>query len=86
MVLQSRLRATAFIWFYSPQFEIGPISEAYTGGIQSRFPRQGFVDHVITPSIGIAWMIGEDVIDRYLLEPIEARTETGGLVCWFGRA
>ena len=72
---KSRLRAAAFIWAYSTQFEIGPISEASIGAIQSQFPQQGFVDHVITPSLGMAWMIGEDVVDRYIIEPIEARTE-----------
>jgi len=70
---KSRLRAAAFIWCYSTQFEIGPLSEASIGGIQSLFPQQGFVDHVITPSMGMGWMIGEDVVDRYIIEPIEAR-------------
>ncbi len=71
---KSRLRAAAFIWGYSTQFEIGPLSEASIGAIQSLFPQQGFVDHVITPSIGMAWMIGEDAVDRYIIEPIEAHT------------
>lgn len=71
---KSRLRAAAFIWCYSTQFEIGPLSEASIGAIQSLFPQQGFVDHVITPSIGMAWMIGEDAVDRYIIEPVEAYT------------
>jgi hypothetical protein len=69
-----RLRAAAFAWAYSEQFEIGPVSEASIGHVQSRFPQQGFVDHVITPTVGIAWMIGEDAIDRFLIERIERRT------------
>lgn len=71
---KSRLRAAAFVWCYSTQFEIGPASEASIGAIQSLFPQQGFVDHVITPSIGLAWMIGEDAVDRYLIEPLEGYT------------
>jgi hypothetical protein len=71
---KGRLRAAAFMWAYSAQFEIGPVSEASIGAIQSQFPQQGFVDHVITPALGMAWMIGEDVLDRYVIEPIEART------------
>jgi hypothetical protein len=71
---KSRLRAAAFTWVYSTQFEIGPVSEASIGGIQKQFPQQGFVDHVITPSIGMAWMVGEDVIDRYIIKRIEAAT------------
>ena len=72
---KSRLRAAAFVWVYSTQFEIGPISEASIGAIQAQFPQQGFVDHVVTPSLGLAWIIGEDVVDRYITEPIEARVE-----------
>jgi hypothetical protein len=71
---KSRLRATAFMWTYSTQFEIGPVSEATIGAIQSTHPQQGFVDHVITPALGLAWMIGEDAVDRYIVEAIEART------------
>lgn len=52
---KSRMRATAFSWAYSTQFEIGPISEASIGKIQSRYPQQSWVDHVATPVIGLAW-------------------------------
>lgn len=72
---RSRLRAAAFTWAYSEQFEIGLVSEASIGGIQASFPQQGFVDHVITPSIGLAWMIAEDAVDRYLIKRIEGQTE-----------
>jgi len=72
MYWKSRLRAAAFAWAYSTQFEIGPLSEASIGNIQAYFPQQGFVDHVITPTIGMSWMIAEDVVDRYLVKRIEA--------------
>jgi hypothetical protein len=71
-----RLRAVAFAWAYSEQFEIGPISEASLGHDQAHFPQQGFVDHVITPVIGGAWMIAEDTVDRFLIKPIEAHTRS----------
>ncbi len=48
-----RLRAMAFAWAYSEQFEIGPISAASIGHVQAYFPQQGFVDHVITPTVGM---------------------------------
>jgi hypothetical protein len=70
----SRLRAAAFAWAYSEQFEIGPFSEASIGHIQQHFPQQGMVDHVITPTMGMAWMIAEDAVDHYLVRRIEART------------
>ena len=28
----------------------------------------GYVDYVITPTVGTGWLIGEDAIDRYLLK------------------
>ena len=71
---KSRLRAAGYAWAYSEQFEIGLLSEASFGAIQKQPPAQGFVDHVITPTIGMAWMIGEDVLDQYVVKPIEGRT------------
>jgi hypothetical protein len=72
---KGRLRATAFSWAFSEQFEIGPISEATIGHIQDRFPQQGFVDHVITPTAGLVWMVGEDAIDKYIIKRIEDHTQ-----------
>ncbi len=71
---KSRLRAGAFAWAFSEQFEIGPLSEASVGHIQKYFPQQGFADHVVTPTIGLSWMIAEDAMDRYVVKLIEART------------
>jgi hypothetical protein len=71
---KSRLRAATFSWAYSEQFEIGPISEASIGNTQAFFPQQGFVDQVATPVIGLAWMIAEDSLDRFVVKRVEART------------
>ncbi len=71
---KGKLRAAAFAWAFSEQFEIGLASEASIGHIHRDFPQQGFVDHVITPTIGLSWMIAEDALDRYLVRPIEDRT------------
>src|SRR5262249_50865582 len=70
----SRLRAYAFSWAFSEQFEIGPISEASIGQIQRYCCAYGFVDHVITPNGGMAWMIAGDALDRFVTVPIENRT------------
>lgn len=70
---KSRLRATAFSAIYSSQFEIGPFSEATIGQVQKYYPAHGFVDHVVTPVIGTMWMVGEDVVDRYVITPLEKR-------------
>jgi hypothetical protein len=71
---KSRLRAMTFAWAYSTQFEIGPVSEATVGNVQAKYPQQGFVDHVITPTLGLAWMIGEDALDRRVIRWVETRT------------
>ena len=34
----------------------------------------GYVDLVVTPTIGTAWLVGEDAVDRYLIRKIEAKT------------
>jgi len=71
---KGRLRAASFAWAYSEQFEIGPLSEAMFGAIQKDPPAQGLVDHVVSPSIGMGWMIAEDAIDQYIIKRIEAHT------------
>lgn len=72
---KSRLRATAFSFASSEFFELGILSEASLGNTQQYFPQQGLVDHVITPVVGLVWMIGEDWLDRTIIRRIESRTE-----------
>jgi hypothetical protein len=76
---KSRLRAYAFAWAFSTQFEIGPISEASIGQIQRYCCQYGFVDHVITPNGGMVWVIGEDILDKYLVRRIEDHTHNVNL-------
>src|SRR6266404_3028841 len=57
---KSRLRALGFAFAYGEQFEIGPLSEASIGHAQRDFPQQGLVDHVVTPIVGLGWMLTED--------------------------
>jgi hypothetical protein len=73
---KGRARALAFTWLYSTQFEIGPLSEASLGQVQSLYPQQGFVDHVVTPVIGTGWMIAEDWIDKAIVKRVEDRVQT----------
>jgi hypothetical protein len=85
---KSRLKAMGWAAAYSTYFEIGPgISEAMVGnvGLPARYkpphshPRppnggMGFVDMVVTPTVGTAWLVSEDVIDRYVISKLEKRT------------
>jgi hypothetical protein len=70
----SRLRAYAFAWVFSEQFEVGPVSEASIGQIQRYCCAYGFVDHVITPNGGLVWMVAGDAADKYIVRKIEDRT------------
>ena len=76
---KSRLRAGAFAWVYSEQMEIGPFSEASIGNVQASEPQHGLVDHVVTPSIGLGWMIAEDALDQYLVRYVERKTQNRAL-------
>lgn len=73
---KSRLRAAAFSAAYSFQFEAGPLSEASIGKVQSQWPQQGLVDHVVTPFVGTGWMIAEDALDRYVIRKLEGRWDS----------
>src|SRR5215831_14126565 len=76
---KSRMRAYAYAWAFSEQFEIGLLSEASIGQIQRYCCQYGFVDHVITPNGGLLWMLGGDAVDKYVVRRIEDRTSNLGL-------
>ena len=69
----SRMRALAFAAAFSVQWTAGPISEASIGNVQHYGP-PGLNDLIVTPLLGMAWMVGEDAMDRYILRWIEARS------------
>jgi hypothetical protein len=71
---KGKLRAAAYSYVYSVLFEIGPMSEASIGNIQAYYPEQGFVDHVVTPVIGLGWSIAEDALDQYFIRYLERHT------------
>jgi hypothetical protein len=76
---KSRLRAYAYSWAFSEQFEVGLLSEASIGQIQRYCCQYGFVDHVITPNGGMLWVVGEDMLDKYVVRRIEDHTSNLGL-------
>lgn len=67
---RSRLTAMAWSAAWSTQFELGPISQSSIGNV-GLSGRQGYVDLVITPTVGTALLITEDAVDRFLIKPIE---------------
>jgi hypothetical protein len=72
--VKSKLRAATYAFALSAVSEIGPVSEASIGQIQRYHPAQGFVDYVITPTLGVMWSVGEDAIDDSLVRHIEDHT------------
>ena len=65
-------RAMIFAAVVSTQFEIGPVSEASIGNVGMRNPRKmAWVDLVMTPVAGTAWMVGEDLLDQRLLKRMD---------------
>jgi hypothetical protein len=72
----SRLKAMGFAVLFSTQFELGPISEASLGNVGLTSRRQAknpmaWVDLVMTPTLGTAWLVGEDILDYYLVRRVE---------------
>lgn len=80
--IMSRLRAFAWSAAWSAQWKIGPLSEASIGntGIAPYYSREshgmtngtGMVDFVVTPVGGMVWLVGEDAMDKYVVQRIEA--------------
>ena len=69
----SRLRALGWSAIMSTLWTLGPASEASIGNVQLH-ASPGFVDLVGTPLLGTAWMVTEDIVDRYLITWVENRT------------
>jgi hypothetical protein len=58
------------------------ISEAAIGNaMPNQYSRHPFsyIDIVVTPTVGTAWLVGEDVLERYLVRSIERWTDSRAL-------
>jgi hypothetical protein len=53
------------------QFEFGPLSEASIGNVGLNPATTGWVDHLVTPAGGMAFIVAEDALDRYFIVRIE---------------
>ena len=90
---RSRLMATLWNAAYSTQWNIGPISEATVekygtlhrdfwnrGNNQYRWTSMGQIDLVMTPVGGFGWLVGEDVLDRFVTRRVEGATRNRFLI------
>lgn len=74
---RSRMKAMGWAALFSTQFELGPLSQASIGNVGGGIyeaKKMGYVDLVITPTLGTGWIALEDALDRYLLRRVEARS------------
>ncbi|MEP7271064.1 MAG: hypothetical protein ABI882_06145, partial [Acidobacteriota bacterium] len=74
--LKSRLQAFGYATLFSLQFEVGLISEGTIGNATpNQYSRHPFsyIDIAITPTVGSAWLVGEDLLDRYVIRYLESK-------------
>lgn len=76
-----RLRATAYSAVYSAQWKVGPLSEASIGntgigyyyrdsdGLSTN--ETGMQDFFVTPLGGLAWNVGEDLVDKHFFRHVQ---------------
>jgi hypothetical protein len=85
-----RLRAMAYSAAYSAQWKIGLASEASVGNTGINYyirardgvytNETGMQDFFITPIGGLAWNVGEDAIDRFILSRVRRGTRNKWLL------
>jgi hypothetical protein len=85
-----RLRAMAYSAAYSAQWKIGPASEASIGNTGINYyirardgvytNETGMQDFFFTPIGGLAWNVGEDAIDRFILSRVRRGTRNKWLL------
>jgi hypothetical protein len=77
---KSRMKAMGWAAIWSTQFELGPISQAAIGNVGAgKFEarKMAYIDLVITPVVGTAWIVAEDAVDRHIVRWIERGTRNG---------
>lgn len=74
----SRMKAFGWSFLYSTQFELGPVSEATIGHVGKKHGTNGLTDLIVTPTGGLAFMVGEDWLDKHLIKRLEEGTESIG--------
>ena len=76
---KDRLKALAWSAAWSTNWELGPVSQSSIGNV-GLYGRQGWVDLVITPTAGTAWMIVEEALDRYVIRHHDSKSLTRRII------
>ncbi|RIJ96344.1 MAG: hypothetical protein DCC44_01105 [Acidobacteria bacterium] len=78
---KSRFKALAWSTVWSTQFEFGPVSEATIGNVGLRrkngHSTAAWTDLVLTPIVGTAIVVEEDIVDKYILKNWIERKSNG---------
>lgn len=67
-----RLKAMLWSAAWSTQWELGPFSQASIGNV-GLYKGMAYVDLVVTPTVGTAWMVSEEALDRYIVRHLETK-------------
>lgn len=68
---KSRFKAFIFSAAFSTNYELGPLGDGAIGNVGKQPGTKGAVDLVVTPTLGLGWMVTEDMLDRHLISRIE---------------
>jgi hypothetical protein len=74
---KSRAKAMGWAAIYSTQFELGPLSQASIGNVGAGLyedKKMGYVDLVITPTLGTGLIVLEDLLDVHFIRWLERKT------------
>ena len=69
---KDRFKAFAWSAAWSTNWELGPISQSSIGNV-GLYGHQGYVDLVVTPTVGTGWLLTEEALDRYVIRHLETR-------------
>ncbi|MDM7921258.1 MAG: hypothetical protein QUS14_03075, partial [Pyrinomonadaceae bacterium] len=58
---------------WSTNWELGPISQSSIGNV-GLYGGMAWVDLVVTPTAGTAWVITEEALDRYIIRHYEGKS------------
>ena len=70
---KSRFRAFVFSAVYSTNYELGPLGDGAIGNVGKTPGTKGAVDLVMTPTVGMGWMMTEDMLDRHFIARFEQK-------------
>ena len=76
----NKTKAMAYAAVYSAYFEMGPVlSEAAIGNVGLTRGQQTWQDIVITPTVGTALSVGEDLLRVHVIDKVDRRSHALGI-------